>query len=417
MHQVMRDVKLPRAKLDGVVRRRLRNVLVSAYWYVHYYRELMQSVGYNPVRNFHGPEDLSRLPITTKEVFKEGGIKAFVKDDSDLSQCFSDSTSGSTGIPIKVYQSSYERAVHIAKWLRVLFLNGYSVRHRVMAITRPRNIKDERSIIQRFGILRRLAVDQFLPTEKIVNILLESKPDVLYGNRSHLDLTALELKRRGKEPKGLKLVVGTGEVIYDSSRKLCREQFGVELVESYGSTEMGVMAYETPAHDGLHLCEDLTYFEFLSEEGKPVPPGEPARVVVTDLTGKLMPFIRYDQGDRAVFQDVKDGSGNTVRRITRIFGREDDYIVLPNGSRRPYNDINRIISSYSDIFQYRIVQRERTKFKILVVADTSYLVGIRDDLLCRLHEKFPTVNFDIFQVKRIEPDPSGKLRKFISEVD
>ena len=70
LRQVMRDTKLPRSALDRIVRKRLEAVLVSAYRNVPYYRELMHSADYDPVREYRGPEDLSKLPITTKEILK-----------------------------------------------------------------------------------------------------------------------------------------------------------------------------------------------------------------------------------------------------------------------------------------------------------------------------------------------------------
>lgn len=419
LYQVMRDGKLPRRELEKLVHERLKTVLVSAFLHVPYYRELMQSIGYDPVRDYSGPGDLSNLPITTKQVLKEKGISTFLREGSDLSACFNDATSGSTGIPLRVYRAPYERSLQIAKWLRVLFINGYAMRDKVMSLTSPARLAEGRSIIQRFGILRRLAVNYLLPPEEMVEIFLAYKPEFLYGNRSHLDLMALELKRRRIQPEelGLKSLIGTAEVIHQSSRQLYRKHFGVGLSETYGSVEMGTMAYETHAHDGLHLCEDMTYFEFLNEQGEPVSPGVPGRVVVTDLIGMLMPFIRYDQGDLAVFEYADGVNGNGSRRLTRIIGREDDYALLPDGTRRPFHDFYEVMDKYADIMQFRIVQRTRSQFQILIVADSSYLLRIRDDLLYRLQEKFPgMVNFEIVQVEQISPDSSGKIRMLVSEV-
>lgn len=419
LHQVMRDTKLPRPELESVVHRRLRDALVSAYLRVPYYRKVMQSAGYNPIQEYRGPEDLSRLPITTKETLKQGRVESFVEKGSDLSRCFSESTSGSTGIPLRVYRAPYERAVQIAKWLRVLFVNGYSVRHKVMSPVSPSRLTEGCSIIQRFGFLRRLAIDYVHHSvQEMVDLFLDYKPDLLYGNRSHLELMALELKRRRIRYNGLKLLVGAAEVIHDSSRRLCRKHFGVELVETYGSVEMGVMAYETSTHDGLHLCEDLTYFEFLDKEGKPVPPGEPGKVIVTDLMGGLMPFIRYDQGDFAVFE-YRDGTdGNPQRTLAQIIGRDNDYALLADGTRLPPHDLYKVIAKYEDIAQFRIIQKGQSLFHILIVGDTSYFLSIRDDLIHRLQEKFPpTVGFEVFQVERIEPDSHGKIRTFVSEIE
>lgn len=188
----------------------------------------------------------------------------------------------------------------------------------------------------------------------------------------------------------------------------------MEVVESYGSVEMGVMAHETPARDGLNLCEDLTYFEFLDEEGLPVPPGETGKVVVTDLAGSLMPFIRYEQGDQVEYREAEDNDGNRVVRITRVLGREDDFAVMPDGSRRAHDDFVAAIGKYSDIYQYRIIQEQLDLFKIEVVSDKSYFAAINSDLLESLRSRFPPdVNFEIEQVGRLDPDPGGKLRKLI----
>ena len=57
-------------------------------------------------------------------------------------------------------------------------------------------------------------------------------------------------------------------------------------------------------------------------------------------------------------------------------------------------------------------------FHILVVADPSYQLSIQDDLLAQLQAAFPaSVRFEIVPVERIEPDPSGKIRMLISEVE
>ena len=179
---------------------------------------------------------------------------------------------------------------------------------------------------------------------------------------------------------------------------------------------MGVMAYETPARDGLHLCEDLTFFELLDREGRPVPHGEPGRVVVTDLLGTLMPFVRYDHEDLAVYRADGDNQ-RAPRRLTQVVGRTNDLAVLPGGefcTRLPFDVA---LKKFDEIRQYRIVQHTPELFEILVAADTDYLECIRGDLLRRLQEHFPpTVTFEIIGVQRLDPDPTGKLRVLISEV-
>lgn len=414
---VRRGGRLPRQALDELIRARLRDVLVSAHRSVPYYREVMTRIGYDPARDYRGPEDLALLPVTSKETLK-ARTTAFVREGADLRACFSDSTSGSTGIPLRVYRDPRGRALEVAKWLRVLFANGYSVRGKAMALVAPNRVAIGRSPLQTLGLLRRDTVDYVhTPVEAMADALLANRPQVLYGNRSHLDLLALELRRRGVRARGLRGVIAGAEVIRPHNRRLYREQFGVEVAESYGSIEMGVMAYETPAHDGLHLSEDLTYFEFLDSRGEPVEPGHPGRVVVTDLTGTLMPFIRYDQGDQAIFEVHRGPDGAAWRRIGQIVGRDNDFASLPNGSRLPAQTLYKAMSGFEAVFQFRVVQEASDRFRLLVAADPEYLASHGNAMVEAVRRAVPTpAVVELESVTHIQPDPTGKLRTFISEV-
>lgn len=414
---VTRGARLPRPALDELVRRRLQRVLVSAYRDVPYYREVMTSGGYDPTRDYRGPEDLARFPVIRKETLKARGA-AFIREGADLGACFSDTTSGSTGIPLRVYRDQRTRALDIAKWLRVLVANGYSVRGKAMALVAPNRVALGRSPLQRFGLLRRQAVDYVhTPMETIADALLAYRPQVLYGNRSHLDLLALELRRRGIRVESLRGLIATAEIIHPYSRILYRERFGVEVAESYGSVEMGVMAYETRAHDGLHLCEDLTYFEFLDASGRPVGPGEPGRVVVTDLTNTLMPFIRYDQGDLVVFEVHRSAAGEASRRIRQIEGRDNDFAVLPDGRRLPAQTLYKALSPFEAVHQFRIVQEAPDRFRLFVAADPEYCARHGDTMIDAVRRAVPApVVVSVEAVACIEPDPAGKTRTFVSQV-
>lgn len=417
LYQVMRDVKLARPALDELIQKRLKSVLVAAYRDVPYYRNVMQSVGYNPTQDYRGPQDLRNLPITLKKTLKERDIKEFIQENCDLSVCHKDSTSGSTGIPLEVYRNSYERAMQMAAWLRVLFMNGYSVFDKVLSFTSPRRLKDGQSLVQRFGLFRREAVDYRLSAEEMTDRLLAYKPDLVYGNRAQLDLVALELEKRGVQPQGLKMLIGGAEVIHERNRQLYRKHFGVELSEFYGSVEMGTMAYETPAHDGLHLCEDLIYFEFLDEHDQPIAPGQLGRVVVTDLTRTTMPFIRYDHGDLAIVENQTDSTGQPVRRIVQIMGRDEDFLKMPDGTKRSFHEFYEIMHRYPGVRQFRIIQKQINVFDVLLMTDQASFQNIHRDLQQQFQEKFSSrLTLECFRVESLEPDPNGKFKRVISEI-
>ncbi|GAH74773.1 unnamed protein product, partial [marine sediment metagenome] len=95
----------------------------------------MRSVNYNPESDYSGPKDLKLFPVLTKDIVKERGEKTFVCEDVDISKYYMDATSGSTGIPLRVWREPWARAIQIVKWLRVMMVNGYSLTDRVFSLT------------------------------------------------------------------------------------------------------------------------------------------------------------------------------------------------------------------------------------------------------------------------------------------
>jgi len=256
-----------------------------------------------------------------------------------------------------------------------------------------------------------------LPIPQIVNILIDYDPQVLHGNRSHIDLIAMELLKRGIRPNGVKLIVVGAEIIHEKSRNLYKQAFGMDAIECYGSVEMGVMAYEIQGTQGLYLNNDLTFFEFLDKNGKPVKEGEPGRIVVTDLLAKTMPFIRYDQGDYAIIKKFTGSNGKSEHRIIKIIGRDDDQVLLPDGSVRPFHDFYEIMDKFQGILQFRVIQKTKSHFQVKIATNPDYFTETYNQIINALYSSFPNYcKFEILRVDTIEPDPNGKLRMLISEL-
>ncbi len=412
---VLRDPGLSPRRLEALVQRRLERVLRAALavpWYAKLYQRTRCHAPTGGLR----PESLARLPIVTRAMLNEAGKGALVRPGTDLTACHVETSSGSSGVPLAVYRNSYERSVQVAKWLRVLIRNGYRPHHRVTALVRREKLEKGRRLLSGLGLFRRQTLDYSMPIDSLADAVLRERPRVLYGNRCHLELVADVIDRRGMRCNGLNLLVATGEVIHEGSRRFMEEIYGTKVVESYGSVEMGVMAHQLPNATGLYLCEDRTVFEFLDEEGRAVPPGVPGRVVVTDLTNTLMPLVRYDQGDLAEYRVEQSPRGRPTRVITRILGRDDDYAVMPDGSLRTYLDFCGFVAGIMAVRQFRLTQLTPVFFRMEVVAARQQHQRIRSSMESFVASELPGCSFQTVFRDRIEPDPSGKIRKFVSLV-
>lgn len=413
---LLADASRPPSALAGAVQNRVRKLLVVASA-VPRHREAMQAAGYHPQRDFSGVGDLSCLPVMTKEELKAAPVNFLQEGYAHrLAGCFSDRTSGSTGMPLTVYRSKHEREIQVAKWLRLLLLSGYRPTDKVFSFTSPGRLAEGRSILQHLGLLRRHAVDYTLAPELLTDKLLHCRPSVVYGVRTSLLMVADELARRGRQAFAIKLLLAGGEVIDASTRRRCREAFGVEITETYGTIEMGVMAWQQKGREGLSLISDCTLFEFLDRKGEPAAPGQWARIVVTDLHGWLMPFIRYDQGDLATYKIVEDERGESVQVIDQIIGRQDDIAMLPDGRSLTYLDFYEIMDGYAGIRQFRVRQQAPDRFLIELAAEPPYYHTIEKELLNKLAALSPLpLTFEIQLMERIPPDSSGKMRMLVRE--
>jgi phenylacetate-CoA ligase len=89
------------------------------------------------------------------------------------------------------------------------------------------------------------------------------------------------------------------------------------------------VASECAQHDGLHVFEDHFYPEIIDPEtGEVLPDGEEGELVLTTLSKKAMPMIRYRTRDITAILPERCGCGRTIRRIRRIGRRSDDMFII-----------------------------------------------------------------------------------------
>jgi phenylacetate-CoA ligase len=106
---------------------------------------------------------------------------------------------------------------------------------------------------------------------------------------------------------------------------------GIKAFDIYGLSEIigpGV-ASECDAHDGLHVFEDHFYPEIIDPQtGEPLPDGAEGELVLTTLSKKAMPMIRYRTRDITSLLHERCACGRTIRRIRRIGRRSDDMFII-----------------------------------------------------------------------------------------
>jgi len=131
----------------------------------------------------------------------------------------------------------------------------------------------------------------------------------------------------------LKLRVGFfgAEPWTEGMRRQIEGGLGLEAFDVYGLTELGGpgVAVECTGHDGLHVFEDHFLVETVdTDSGRPVALGVEGELVITSLTRRASPIVRYRTRDRVVLIDEPCACGSPFRRISKLRGRTDDMLIV-----------------------------------------------------------------------------------------
>src|SRR6266536_4866161 len=141
-------------------------------------------------------------------------------------------------------------------------------------------------------------LDAASPLPAIAARLNDLQPDVLVAYASMIRALAGEqlAARLHMAPRA---VNSSSEVLTAEARAMATRAWQVPVFNAYAATETGGIAAECHQHRGMHLFEDLVIPEVVDDDYRPVPPGQTGdRLLVTVLSNRTIPLIRYEMTDR-----------------------------------------------------------------------------------------------------------------------
>ena len=240
-------------------------------------------------------------------------------------------TGGTTGQRGVVVYSRDAWEISVANVQRVLGTMGLTPETRVLGIGAPTPLHVTNRL---FAELRpgrtdtpRLAVT--MPLAEVVEALNAYQPEAVITYPTYIRRLAEE-QSAGRLRISPRKFASVAEPLTPDVRDLGREIWGAAVLNSYGSTEAGVIAQECPWATGLHLVEDLLVLEVVDRSNRPVPAGVAgAKVFVTNLFNRTLPLIRYELSDLVTVADGPCPCGRPHLRLASIEGRREDLLSLP----------------------------------------------------------------------------------------
>ncbi|MEM4143009.1 MAG: AMP-binding protein [Candidatus Bathyarchaeia archaeon] len=398
--------------------KKLKALLRHAYNYVPRYHKAFFSAGIKPddIKTF---KDLRRLPLVTRRDVQQD-FKNFITNGLDLSKLTLRTTSGSTGIPLKIVSDKHPTP---GSTKYPFFENGVKLRDNFVTIWgRAQSIIWGSKATILWGDISETIVPLF-SEQKLTNLLKRIKPDVILTFPSVLlSLSPYDLS--GINPR---LIFTQGEIVTPHCRYIVKKKFGLDLFEIYGSVEFGIMAFECVEHLALHTITDNVYIELLDKDGEPVSPEEQGEIVVTGLHNYNMPLIRYKIGDIGVFTNEICPCGRSWPLLKSIQGRSNDLLILPSGRKISWLYLQRFIfydkefqKNLLGVSQYQIVQDNRSRITINVVKgpnfDLNLLLRIKKNIEEFFAEQGEKLEVTVEIVKEISMEKTGKRRLFISKL-
>ena len=327
---------------------------------------------------------------------------------------------GSTGEPVRFYQDAdywtFEHANDV--WLDILWgVRPWTPTLTLWGIDDPDEQGWKAKLEAR--LLRAPTVDVFQLDEakldEVVDRLARERYPVILGYVSALDALAQHVEKRGGLPYKPKLVRSAAEALDDVRRQRIESALGVRVTDLYGSRESASMAAQ--CREGrYHVLEHGRILEIVDERGRPAPPGEMGRVLVTDLSNRAFGLIRYENGDVSAWaEDTACDCGLAYPILERIHGRTSDFILTPKGDRIHGEWFSHLFYDEPRVKRFQVRQRDLRKVELLTVgaADERNLSSILLQIRARLG---PEVEFDWRRVAEIPLTKSGKHRFTISEV-
>ncbi len=254
------------------------------------------------------------------------------------------------------------------------------------------------------------------PVSEQLQWLQQQDPEYLLSHPTNLgSLAELSLKLGVRLPR-LREARTSGEVLSPEVRELCREAWGVTVVDMYSSNEMGYIALQCPETGSYHVMAEGLVVEVLDEDGVPCLPGTAGRIVVTALNNFATPLIRYVIGDYAEVGG-QCSCGRGLPTLRRIVGRGRNMLVLPGGGRMWPIFSMRGLTELLPIAQYQFVQKEVHLLEARLVVLTPFTASQEDQIVRHLVAQLP----DGFRVKvvfceAIARSAGGKFEDFVSEI-
>jgi len=362
---------LTRRHIQDYQAHKLQQVLERARHASPFYRVLLRRFDSAPVTTL---DDFARVPFTTAEDIRQQGLQFLCVSQSEISRVKTLESSGTTGPVKRMHFTPDDQELTVD-----FFHHGMSTLveagDRVLILLpgeRDGSVGDllGKALIRLgaepvpHGVVRSLS--------GTIEVMEQTGVNSLVG----IPIQALALARyadtvQGKQLRLKSALLSTDYVPQAVVREL-RKLWSCDVFEHYGMSEMGLGGgVDCKAHAGYHLREGDLYFEIIDPEtGEILPEGERGEIVVTTLTRRGMPLIRYRTGDFSRLLPDPCPCGTLLRRMAPVAARQGNRVILRGGKSFTLGDLDEAVFAVDRVVDYRAAVDSRSSTAMLELGVT-----------------------------------------------
>lgn len=352
----------PLEKRQAWQKERLQATVGYARANVPFYR---LALGPGPARDV----SLSELPVVDKATLRADEV-SFLSEGWETMRYVVKRTGGTTGDPwryaldIRAWSHMYGAALHF--WERT----GYRYGERLALLGSPPSLVPgasgwkarlratlERRVVSAAGI----EIDHAASLRR-ARLAEATGATLWYGYAGIVAAMAGAVADEKLEIGGPRAIVVTGEDLQPGWRRLIESAFAAPLFDQYGCNDGGVLA-QSCRRGRLHLAENVSMVEVLDGD-RPCPPGVEGDLTVTNLHARVLPFLRYKVGDRAVLGEGPCPCGEPGATLERLVGRQVDRLELPDGTQLSALPLWNVFMETPNVRRWQIVQSAQNALRV-----------------------------------------------------
>ena len=434
---------LPLEKILELQKERFDHLVAYARKNSPFYRELYADLESTP--------SMEALPVTSKRMLMDAfndwltdptlnlsKVNAFLANPDNIGKrldkkCIVNLTSGSSGTPCKVLYDNRTfnimNAIYFSRLFSITDLVKLGIKGAKYftienpTFSAPYNSYRNQVLMTRLNQFRCKAVNVDTPPSKIVDELNRFKPSILFAYPTSMQLLLPDIKTKKLKINPDIIVLG-GETCSPSLRKELEANFRGKILNTYSCTEASMITTEC-SEGHQHVNMDWVILEPVDENNNRVPNGVMShKVLLTNLSNFLQPFIKYEVSDRVIIYDEPCKCGNVMPYLY-VEGRTDD--ILEFKGAQGIVGISPLVltdpAGLDGILQFQLIQKSYHSLELRLLCYGGYdklecFNEVKKQLLVTL-QNMMIDNVEIVLSKELpKTNPvSGKLRLVIKEME